>query len=238
MKFKTTLFSKHPATSTLMIALLGTVLSLSSCKTDVAAPEEIAALSVVNAAPTLPSIDFVIEGTKVNNTALLFGQKVEYVGAYPGKRTASVYTAGTAKSVYTGNFSLTARLYHSLYVLSAGDTASYLLVQDQYKAPAADKAQLRFANLSSDSPAYSLELEGDTTAFADRSYRALTPFKYVKPAIYKLLLRNTSTNAVVASMENVEFKANKYYTVWAKGLQTTTVEAQKLGIKVSEHYFN
>lgn len=237
MKFNTRLSLKNPGRSFVMIALLGAALSFSSCKTDVEQPQEVAALSITNAAPALASLDFVVEGTKVNNTPLLFGQNIDYVRAYPGKRNGAVYAAGTTtKSLYSANFNLTARAYHSLYILPQGDSLSYLLVMDEFKVPATDKAQVRFANLSPNSPSYNLELQGDTTTFSDRAYKTLTPYKYVKPAIFKVLLRNKTTNEIVASVENVELKANRYYTIWAKGLAGTDVEAQKLGIKVTEQF--
>lgn len=236
MKFNTTLPSKNIGKSLSTLVLLGAALSFSSCKTDVQEPEIISALAVTNAATTVPSLDFVIEGTKVNSSALLFGQKIDYVRAYPGSRTADVYATGVAKSLYTGKFDLTAGLYHSLYILATGQEVSYLVVKDEFKSPVADKAQLRFANLSSDSPSYNLELEGDTTTFSDRTYKTLTPYKYVKPGIFKVILRNKTTNAIVVSMDNVELKANKYYTIWAKGLVNTEVQEQKIGIKLSQHF--
>lgn len=236
MKLNTTIILKNTGKSLSTLVLLGAVLSFSSCKTDVQEPEIISALAVTNASATVPSLDFVIEGTKVNSSALLFGQKVDYVRAYPGSRTADVYATGVAKSLYNGKFDLTAGLYHSLYILSTGQEVSYLVVKDEFKSPVADKAQLRFANLSSDSPSYNLELEGDTTTFSDRAYKTLTPYKYVKPGIFKVLLRNKTTNAIVVTLENVELKANKYYTIWAKGLVNTEVQEQKIGIKLSQHF--
>lgn len=236
MKFNTTQILKNSGKSLSTLVLLGATLSFSSCKTDVPEPEIVSALAITNASATVPSLDFVIEGTKVNNSALLFGQKVDYVRAYPGSRTADVYATGVAKSLYTAKFDLTAGLYHSLYILSTGQEVSYLVVKDEFKSPVADKAQLRFANLSSDSPSYNLELEGDTTTFSDRAYKTLTPYKYVKPGIFKVILRNKTTNAIVVSMDNVELKANKYYTIWAKGLVNTDVQEQKIGIKLSQHF--
>jgi hypothetical protein len=238
MKFKTILFSENAGKSSVMIALLGAALSLSSCKTDVQQPEVIAALSITNASTTIPSLDFVIEGTRVNNTAFLYGQKIDYVGVYPGTASASVYATASTKAAFTGSFTLTPRLYHSLYIVNDKESVSYVFVKDEYKETVTDKAQVRFANLSSDSPSYSLELEGDTTAFADRAFKTLTPYKYIKPAIFKVLLKNKATNAVVATMNNVDLKAGKYYTIWAKGLATTTVDANKLGIHISEQIRN
>jgi len=238
MKFKTTLFSENAGRSSAMIALLGAALSFSSCKTDVQQPEAIAALSITNASTNIPSLDFVITGTKVNNSPFLFGQKIDYLGVYPGSASATVYATNSTKADYTGTFNLTARLYHSLFIVNDKESVSYLFVKDEYQETVTDKAQVRFANLSSDSPSYTMELEGDTTAFADRTYKTLTPYKYIKPAIFKVLLKDKATNAIVASMANIELKAGKYYTIWAKGLVTTTVEANKLALHISEQIRN
>jgi len=238
MKFKTTLFSESTGKSSVMIALLGAALSFSSCKTDVQEPEVISALSITNASTNVPSLDFVLEGTRVNNTPFLYGQKIDYVGVYPGAARASVFATSATTPTYTGSFTLTPKLYHSLYIVNDQQSLAYVFVKDEYKETVTDKAQVRFANLSSDSPSYTLELEGDTTAFADRAFKTLTPYKYIKPAIFKVLLKNKTTNAVVATATNVDLKAGKYYTIWAKGLATTTVEANKLAIHISEQIRN
>jgi hypothetical protein len=238
MNFKTTLFSENARKSSVMIALLGAALSFSSCKTDVQQPEAIAALSITNASTNIPSLDFVLEGTRVNNAPFLYGQKIDYVGVYPGTASASVYPTATTRADFTGSFTLLPRLYHSLYIVNDKLSVTYLFVKDEYKETVTDKAQVRFANLSSDSPSYTMELEGDTTAFADRAFKTLTPYKYIKPAIFKVLLKDKTTNAVVASMANIELKAGKYYTIWAKGLVTTTVDANKLALHISEQLRN
>ncbi|HEY0177041.1 MAG TPA: DUF4397 domain-containing protein, partial [Pedobacter sp.] len=116
------------------------------------------------------------------------------------------------------------------------DSISYLTIRDTISTPPANTAKVRFINLVSDAPAYNLEISNDTTAFSNRAYKTYTSFKNVKPQIVKLTLRDKNTNAVVASLENIEFKDQKFYTVWAKGLVNTTVAEQKLSIQVSQHF--
>lgn len=244
MKFNPTLFSKNTRRFSAVIALLGTVVAFSACtKTETQSPQLVSAVSVTNASPTSNSVDFYIGNQKVNNSAILYGTRLDYVYPAPGTYSGTVTTSGTSKSLYTSNFTLINGAYHSLYILSkvnpanSVDSISYLNVKDDFTTPPAGKARVRFINLSPDAPSYNLEITGDTTAFADRTYKTFTAFKSVNPQTSVVLnLRDKATNAIVASIPNVEFRDQKYYTVWAKGLVTTSVVAQKVTLQVSQHF--
>lgn len=234
MKFNPTLFSRHAGRSSVFIALLGLVVSFSSCKTDVQTPQAGGALAITNASPLRNSIDFYIGNQKVNTTALLFGQKIDYVNINAGTYGGTVTNSGSTKSLYGANFTIIPGQYHSLYIVSQPDsTLSYVATLDTIPTPAANKAAIRFINLVSDAGAYNLEISNDTTAFANKLYKGKTPFKTVTAQIVKLTLRDKATNTVVSSQENVEFKSQKVYTILAKGLVNTTVDAQKVSILVS-----
>jgi hypothetical protein len=98
------------------------------------------------------------------------------------------------------------------------------------------KSRVRFINLSPDAPSYSLEIQGDATTLSDRAFKTATLFKYIadKPKA-KLLLRDKSTGQVIFTLPGIEFKKGFVYSVWTKGLTATTVEAQKISLKVSLH---
>jgi hypothetical protein len=237
MKLNPTLFSGNARRSSVFIALLGLVVSFSSCKTDVQAPPNPGALAITNASPLRSSIDFYIGNQKVNTTALLYGQKIDYVNVNPGTYSGTVTNSGATKALYTGNFSITSGLYHSLYIVSQPDsTISYVTLRDTIPSPVTGKAAIRFINLVSDAGAYNLEISNDTTAFANKLYKGVTPFKSVTAQIVKLTLRDKATNAVISSQENVEFKNQKIYTIIAKGLVNTAVDAQKVSLLVSPQF--
>lgn len=239
MKLKATLFSAYAKRALPILALAGITLSFSACKldNDNYQPEQVAAVSIVNASPVLNNVDFVIGTRVVNNTDLVFGSKTDYLSAFAGTRTGSVIEPGTSKNLYNGTFNLESGYYHSLFILSEGDVISFLTIKDFPNVPTGDKANLRFINLSADSPAYSLELVGDTTSFNQVTYKAYTKFKDIKPATYTALLKNTATNATVATLENVEIIKQNSYTIWAKGLTNTTVEQRKISLQLSKHKF-
>jgi hypothetical protein len=236
MKLSPTLFSKNIKSSIAIIALLGTTLSFTSCKKDEPIQRDASALSITNASPLRDSVDFYVGAQKLNGTApLLFGTTYNYIGFTPGIMNIGVSKPNNPKTFYNANITLTNGLYQSLYIVNKGDSTSFLLLKDNFTAPASGQGKIRFVNLSSDSPAYDLVLEGDTTAFKNRAFKEFSDFKNIKPAKYKVSLVNTATKAVAATLADVEITAGNFYTIYAKGLLTSTVPAKKLAIKSSIH---
>lgn len=235
MKFNFTQFPKRYRKSTLLFAIAG--LLFTSCKQEVQEPTEISALSVNNASVKNTSVDFFVNDHKFNYIAIPYGDsKITYFRADPGKLNGKVRNANDSKIIASANFELIKGKYHSLYIVGQADTLTYVVIQDDITSGNnKNLAKIRFANLSSDSPSYNLELQGDTTTFKDRAFKTFTPFREVAPSKYKVLLKDKTTNATVATLENVEVLGGKYYTIWAKGLVNTTAEGQKLAIQVSLH---
>lgn len=238
MKFTSAQSSKNTKKTAVLFALLGLGIGFTSCKNEVQQPEDVAAVSVINASPDFPSVDFFINDQRFNYVPIEFGgDKVTYFRQMPGSLNGKVRSANDIKVLYSGDFNLVKGKYNSLYILSKGKDISYVVVQDEVIDPSWNKntARVRFANLSSDAPAYNLELQGDTTNFKNINYKGFTAYRNVTPSKYTVNLKNNITNTQVATLANVEFVAGRYYTVWAKGLVTPATDAQKTAIQVSLH---
>lgn len=242
MKFNLTLFSKSPVKSSMFFALALGVIGFSSCSTDhddIQIPNR-GALSIVNASPTKSSLDFYIDNQKVNNSgALNYGSQTGYYLVTSGSRSGKTTVSGNATNLHTEKIDMVTDQYQSVYIVNSADTVVYFNTTDKFAQVGTDKSQIRFINLSPNSPSYSLEIEGDTTAFADKQFKQLTPFKVVNAkAAVKVNLRDKATNAVVATLSNVELKGQNVYTIWAKGIVGATVDSQKIGIEVTKHIQN
>lgn len=239
MKTNPTIFSKLAKRTTLVAAVFGIAVAFTACKNEVIEPEAIGMLAVTNASPS--SVDFLIDSKQVNNGALTFGSKTIYFRTFPGSRTGEVRFTGTTADAFSKKFEITEGYYHSLYIISQKnattqkDTLSYVFLRDEFTQTETGKAKVRFMNLSSDSPALDLVFETDTTAFNDIAFKGRTPFKNIVAKKYTLTLKNRITGTPVATLADVQIDQNRFYTVWAKGLSTTTVDAQKLAIKVDMH---
>jgi hypothetical protein len=237
MKLNPTLFSKNMKNSIAIIALIGTTLSFTSCKKDEPVQRDASALAITNASPLRDSVDFIAGGQKLNGAPLLYGITYNYLAFTPGTINIGVAKPGAPKTFYNANITLTNGIYQSLYITNKGDSTSFLLLKDNFTTPAAGQGKIRFVNLSSDSPAYDLVVEGDTTAFKNRAFKEFTEFKNLKAAKYKVSLVNTATKAVAATLADVEITAGNFYTIYAKGLLSSTVESKKISIKSSIHKF-
>ena len=222
--------------SSLFAALIGAAVFFNSCKNEIDDTRPaIAAIKVVNAYPVTNPIDFYMGGTKVNNTGIAFGQKISYFEAYEGSRSVNITAAGSLTSLLTKPVDLKGGFYHSLFVI--GKTPAeldFLVLKDEF-VQTTEKVNVRFINLSPDAAALSLEVVGDTTTFNDKAYKAYTPFKTIGAAKANLILKDKATNTVKDTLNNVDLVKGKIYTIWAKGLETTTTDAHKLSLQVTEH---
>jgi hypothetical protein len=220
----------------LIAAFLGFAATLQSCKMDDPGPApDVSALTIINASPNSNGLDFYIENERVNPTAFNYPLRMPYLRVYSGTRPAKVTAVSNPATLFSGNLSLLPGEYNSLFIIGKVEELDFLLIKDDLSFPAAGKTKIRFGNLSPDAASMSLEIVGDTTQFANKAYKTFTAFKNINPGKFTLNLKDNATNAVLATMANVEFLPDKVYTVWAKGLITTTVEAQKLGIHVINH---
>jgi hypothetical protein len=222
--------------SALFAALIGAAVFFNSCKNDIdQTSPAIAAITVVNAYPDANPLDFYMGGTKVNNTGIAFGQKINYFEAYEGARSVNVTTAGSLTSLLTKSITLKGGFYHSLFIIGkAPADLDFLVLQDNF-VPNAEKVNLRFVNLSPDAAALSMEVVGDTTKFENKAYKDFTPFKTVVPVKANIVLKDKATNTVKATLEAISLEKGKIYTIWAKGLETTTADANKLTLQVTQH---
>lgn len=239
MKTNPTIFSKIARRTTLLTAVFGIAVAFTACKTDIQQPEAVGFLAVTNASPT--ATDFLLDNQKVNNNALAFGTKLNYFRVFAGKRSASVAFNGATGKTYTKSIDVAEGYSHSLYIVSQKDAAtqqdtlSFVYLKDESKLGADGNGKVRFLNLSSDSPALDLVFETDTTTFNNVAFKGNTAFKTIPVKKYTLTLKNRATGTPVATLADVQIDRDRFYTVWAKGLATTTVDAQKLAIKVDVH---
>lgn len=215
-------------------ALIGLSVTLSSCKLDAPEPIEIAALTIINAAPKATAIDFYLDNNRVNNSEFSFGAQTDYLNVFPGNRRATVKVGGKSEVWYEKNIVMTAGVYQSLYVIENADSLAFLITKDEFTKPAEGSAKVRFINLSPDAPELSLTVEGDTTAFSG-TYKNTTAFKNIKvKASHRLVLRNKTSGAELANLGDVAMTSGRFYTFWAKGLINTTETNKKISIKANK----
>jgi hypothetical protein len=221
-----------------MMCLLA--VSLSSClKNSTSVQPPIALLSVINASPDAPPLDFYLSDNKANAYSFGFGNGLDYISAYTGKRTATFTPAGT-KTVYKADtLTLNENRYYSLFLANTAGHEEFVLLNDTINKPADGKASIRFINLSPDAPAADLVIKDGATLVANKAFKGFSGFVPIAAtAKYTLEIRQAGTSTVLATLTNVTLNNGSLYTVWLQGLAATgTPDAKKLAGKLQTNVY-
>lgn len=220
-----------------LIAVLAVSVMFAACSKDKYEPQQVAGLSIINAFAAPDSLDFYIDQTRANRAALKFNGKIDYLNLFPGNRALSITKRGSNKVLISERFNLASGIGYSVFVLDTlnTNTKKYLLTQDDLTAPVADKANVRFINLSKDAPALSLGINGkDTDLFTAKAFYEYTAFTAVDPG-ESITFNIKAGPDVKTTLPNVKIEKGKIYTIYAKGISTATIDSLKLGAAIYTH---
>lgn len=197
---------------------------------------DISGLSVIHASPTTEKLDVFINNTRVTPTDFGFGFKGDYLNAYSGQRKFDVTKKNVPLSLRTDMFMLAPTKGYSLFVIDKLENVKFLLLEDDLAKPAANKAKVRFVNLSPDAEPLNLAIEGSTTdLFTNKAFKEYTTFEAITPGNnLKFIVKNKATGNVEAFIADVKIEEGKIYTIYAKGLKATTDET-KFGVAIFTH---
>ena len=218
---------------TCLLFLLFAVLisSFNSCAKGEESSVNVISLSVIHASPGLPAIDFYYNGDRINGDSI-----IAYGDTIPNK----FFNSGTASVVVKKYISSTTYIStsiefeseknYSFFIAGKPNEVTYLLTNDDLSAPASGKAKLRFINLSPDAPDLSFKMDSGNL-FGSMAFKSYSEFSLVDPGVHVISIHNSASGAKLAE-QNLTIEAGKVYTVWAKGLSTTTESDLVLSMQV------
>ncbi|MBC7417459.1 MAG: DUF4397 domain-containing protein [Pedobacter sp.] len=210
-------------TAKLFFALFALSVTLAACgKTDPSRPIEAAGIGFIHASPGTGALDFAVDNQKLNR--FTYTQDFGYYSAYPGTRLIGVAKKDSTKYLTKSDVTLNPGVFYSIFVVDTLKFTKLLVLEDDLKAPAADKAKIRFVNLSPGSTALDLTISGaDTALVKNKAFKEYSSFAPITPnAAYNFEVKQTGTTAVKATLPAVKIEAGKIYTIWAKGLSSKT----------------
>jgi hypothetical protein len=202
---------------TLLIALV--TLTLASCKkeSDMEVPA-VSALSFVNASPGSPDLNVYMGQNKVNNDFFTFGAHVNYLNAYSGEREVSFYQGNEKKT--SGKFNLKDGRFYSVFLAGKWPETELVFLADSLTRPAADKAHIRFVNMSKNAGILNLGLTNGTTLVTGKPYKEASDYIAIKGNVsHTFVIRSTAAPADTVSIPAVMLESGRSYTIWAKGLK-------------------
>lgn len=217
-------FAKTGVLSIMMVVAL----SLTSClKDDGGEYEElVAAVEALNAIPNSGGIILALDNNQLNNLQMgeyfLSGQLLNYRRVYPGNRLLRAFHPEGVSSndaVFRRELYFQAGKYYTLFVVETPEKeVEVIQVTDEFTAPAAGKALIRFINLNPNAQALDFGIAGETALLA-----ANTPFKSHTVFMaqdadkeYEFVIKHSDSDRETFTFKWTP-KSKDIYTVWTNG---------------------
>jgi Domain of unknown function (DUF4397) len=214
--------------SKLAVAVFSAITLFASCKKDDAAPAT-ATIQVYHASPDAPTVDLLVDDTKVNTAPVTFingaTAPAGYFNVNAGQRSVKLRPTGSTSTI---NFTPTFDQGKTYTVFAANRVANIELVayQDDLTAPVAGKAHVRFIHLSPDAPAVNIfpSSTSTTVLFSNIAFKGSTAFTPIDAtttgtALTLSVRTGTATTSQVLTVP-VTLVAGKIYTIVARGFVT------------------
>jgi len=237
MNFYQNLKNMSLKTMKLPILCLALAVTYSSCSDDdnpMPTPDT-AIVSVFHASPSTDSLSFYLDAKKVNAKLAGLGDSINYVEAFIGDRIAEI-KGKDDKSIFQKSIKLEKDKAYSLFITNEkdNDDAEYVQISDDLTNPAEGKAKIRFVHVSPDAGKLNLAVTGGEDLFTEKEFKSATDFKEIDAKTQTFNIVDQESKAVLSTLENVDIKAGKIYTVWVKGLKDTEED----GLKIEAMLYN
>lgn len=213
----------HASKSLLTIFAVTGLFTFSSCSDDDDTnvdPE--ATVKIVNVLPNAGSVDIYNGSSKINSSALAYGEATGYLNVAAGEPTFDFKSTVSGNTVLSAPLKFTGGNYSLFAAGTTGNNSTVgILVEDNLGAPASGKAKIRFVHASSDAPSVNF-LVNDSLLFTGTAYKTGTEFKEMAAGTYTVKLNNATNGETAISRSNVVLETGKIYTVVAQGLANAT----------------
>jgi len=197
----------------------------------------VAYLSVINASPDSQPVNFFLDQNRANDFPINYGHGIDYIRAFPGKRVASFFIAGTQQKLKADTINLTAQKFYSIYLANVAATPDVVLTKDSITRPDAGKATIRLVNVSPDAGAVDLGIKAGALLASNQAYKGASVFVPIQGnSTYTLEVRKKGTTTVLTTLEDVKLNSGSVYTVWVQGLAAAT-DQKKLSASVQTNAF-
>lgn len=205
------------------------LISFSACKKEETDTNVYSALSIYNASPTPATYDVFLDDAKINTAALPLGGNMAYFQKVTGSYTVKFAVAGRTESLFSKTIALPASTYSTYFLLGKPNAFEGLLITDDLSGTSTTNGFVRFVNISPDAPALDLVVRNGSVITTNKAYKATSGFSQLAAGTYTFDIKNTTTGAVIASVENVIIGISGYYNVIVRGLVNPTASESGLG---------
>lgn len=213
-----------------------TGLVLVSCKKDKKEPiAQTAKVALMISSPGATELSLFVDGTKAVTPVLTYNSVVPYLGVTAGTvKEFSFKKKDVADVLDKVSTLLKNGASYTLMFADKSPKTAIIMVEDDLSAPAAEKAKIRFVNLSPDAPALDLFVGGKTDALVTKkAFKEVSTFVNVDPGVdLSFQIKENGKTEVLASLAKFTLEKGKIYTIWARGLKdAAATDPAKLGVE-------
>lgn len=183
---------------------------------------------ILHASPDAPAVDVYIND-KLLASNLSYKNFTEYYSLNPGVYNIKVYPAGQmGNPVINLDIKIPPKGIYTVAAINMLKDIELYPILDTPMPIQTGKVYVRFAHLSPDAPSVDIRLPNGTNVFKDVEYKEVTDYITVNPGTYTLNVYPTGTEDRVLHIPNITLKGNRFYTVYAVGLDAGNPPLQVL----------
>lgn len=204
------------------LAVIAISITFSSCKKnkEVEWPDA-AVVTVVNASPKSPWLQFALDDNRLNLNDFSYTSYWNNQRAYIGNRKLSVYKYKETTPLFTTDITLEKDKHYTIFLADSASNMEAVVISNASRAASADSVRIKFANMSPDVPALDFFVKGETTAAAANvAYRAAADFVSLK-AGYNVIIeaRQAGSDNVLAASLPINLAGGNIYTIYSSGFK-------------------
>ena len=121
-----------------LLLAFAAVAGLTSCSSNGEITAD-AYVRIVNSSESAPPQDFYLDSTKVNSSAVVYGQNTDYITTNSGNRKARFKTSGTTTVNSSSDVSISAGNHYTVYYTGGSSSSANYTTEDNLVTPAAGK---------------------------------------------------------------------------------------------------
>lgn len=214
--------------------LMLTALLLVSCKKDKNdGAKQSARVNLMISSPGATELSLFVNGTKSATAALNYNSVVRNLSVNPGTVEFSFKKKDVTEVLDKISATVKPAGTYTLIFADKSPKTAVILVEDDLSNPTAEKAKVRFANLSPDAPALDLYVVGKTDAIVtNKTFKQVSAFVNIDPGALGFEIKENGKTEVLATLTKFTIEKGKIYTIWARGLKDPTAgDVVKLGVE-------
>ncbi|NLY43271.1 MAG: DUF4397 domain-containing protein [Clostridiaceae bacterium] len=183
-------------------------------------------IRMFHASPDTQAVDVYVNNNIIARN-LTYRSFTPYILITAGRINIQIFPAGRRdRPVFTENIDIPARSIHTIAIVGRFADLGLLPIFEPIRPIPPGKLFIRFGHLAPNTPNVDLVLSNGTKLFSNVAYKQVTDYMAIDPGTYVFYLRPAGTDRNILYVPNINLRANRFYTIYAIGLEGGTPPLQ------------